>query len=153
MNLTWRKKCFDSTAYLKYDDQQVGYFRHHTWSNKVEASLNKRDYLFVKRGVFSKYVDIIKLPENVAVGHIKFKSFSQKAEMECEGDLALLQKVSFWSSNKWELRTNHGQEIHYHGGINRGVLKSDTNNLGLILAGLFALKHFIKAAAAAAAGV
>lgn len=140
-DLKWEKGLLDNEYKLYSDGKQLGSLINNLLSKTDTGIINNREVLFRKENILKNQFQIIDSTEDKVIGEIIYNEWMNKATITIE-DKTVKWKSNNLSSTQWRLFNEDGFEIKYSGSFTGGQINSSTDDLLLILCGLYLTHYF-----------
>lgn len=145
--LKWKKKLFSSSTQVYSNWQLVGQLKKEIFSNSCACNLNDDQYYFKIKVFFNQKTDIIDLKENKVIGEITYSTWRTNAKVVLFDQQTNWKYDNIWNT-KWSMANSSETQIRFVGSQTSGEIESNTDNILLIMCGLFIPNYYRQASIA-----
>jgi predicted Ser/Thr protein kinase len=143
MKTTYTRKNnpLSNTYYLFIDGQELGHLEIKSFEQSAICSVNESKYKFRTKGLLHQYSEIVDCTNNKLIGVIQYNSWTSKAELSFNNK-ELNWKFNNTRNSKWSLFDAERMITYTQETTKKGQIESNTEDVLLILSGLFIKNHF-----------
>lgn len=140
---TWKKNIFSDTYSIYENDLQVGSLKGNSFSLTAYGILHGKAYNFKTKGFLRQQTDIVEEATQKVIGTVTLGHFWTKAIIRLHGK-EIQWRYENLLNTKWSIYEETGISIKYTSSSTTGQIESNSQNVPLLLAGLFVTDYYLK---------
>jgi len=141
MQLRWKNRIFKDFYEISSGYSIIGTMKNKFWSQSAIVEINNKKYEFRTKGFFRQFTSISQMETNTEIGKISYNLWGNKAKIELYSGKVYDWKFDNLWGTKFSLSESNMVLIDYSGSYTNGKINSITDDLMLILTGLFVMDY------------
>ena len=139
IQLNWKSDILTNNYKIYQNNREIGFIKKDFFSQKANAEINGKKYIFKERGLFNQETDIIDEAGNNIVGEIRYNFWGNKASIEINDVKTSWEYTNLWNT-QWSVTGDENLNIFFSKSSRN--IESNTDDELQILSGLYVYNHF-----------